>query len=84
MVYLFYIYIYLTHIRGEVSAYEDRLDALDRQRLADDELRRGGHMPEATILFLHKEFLAGVVISDERAETGGAFTYFQEGREHMQ
>lgn len=56
--------LHLSHIRGEVCPDEDSLHALDRQRLADDELSCRGNVPETAILFLHEEFLAGVVVPE--------------------
>lgn len=54
--------LHLSQIRGEVCPDEDSLHALDRQRLADDELSGRGNVPETAVLFLHEEFLAGIVV----------------------
>lgn len=54
--------LHLSHIRGEVRPHEDSLHALDRQRLADDEFSGRRNVPETAILFLHEEFLAGIVV----------------------
>lgn len=62
---------YLRHICGEVRSDENRLHALNWQRLAYDELGCRCDMSESSIFLLHKESFACVVVPEKRAAVGG-------------
>lgn len=52
----------LSHVRGKVRPDKDGLDALDRQRLADNQLGCGRHVSEPAVLLFHEEGFARVVV----------------------